>query len=270
MHFSQAVRNSHKLFATTHQRSNGKRQYSGSGHHQHNPQEASPPRITWPTEPQPTPYRILGLEAGRPYAKANFNRLVKMYHPDMGRHHRSNNDHDAVSPQAQLHRYLLVVAAHDLLSDPSRRRRYDLHGLGWMAGTRSNAAAAAAATTGQRRREADWRQDTEPSPLRQAPIYMSNHAFAILALMLALGYAIVSCERVRRAARREDARRTHVVDGDAVRALYGAQYLVQGRSKDERILAFLCRRHVAAGGGDGDGVGFVPFDKDWEQNICRH
>lgn len=98
---------------------------------------------------------------------------------------------------------------------------------------------------------------------------MSNGAFAILALALAFGYAIVSYER---AAKRSRARtRTHavVVDGDLVKTLYGARYLAQGQSKDERILAFLCRRHVAAGGHD-DAGGFVPLDRHWEQNMCRH
>ncbi|XWW94065.1 hypothetical protein V2A60_002007 [Cordyceps javanica] len=276
MHLSQTVRKSHRLFAS-HHRGHGKRRYSsGSGRPDGGPAQdsaaaaaqAPPPRLVWPAGARPTPYQILHVEAGRPYDKTNFNRLVKMYHPDM--RHR---DAGGMAPQARLRRYYLVVAAHELLSNPEQRRRYDLYRLGWMMGhtappIRDDEPPAAEAAADTKSEAGGGRR---PSPMRQSPIYMSNHAFAILVLVLAFGYAVVSCERVRGAARREK-QRAHLVDEEIVRSLYGAQHLVRGRSKDERILAFLCRRHAAAGGGGqhGDEGSFVHFDKDWERNICRH
>ncbi|ATY63563.1 Heat shock [Cordyceps militaris] len=268
MHFSQAVRKSHRLFAPHHRGGhNSKRRYASSGQ----PSPDTPSRIVWPVDARPTPYQVLNMATtGQPYDKSSFNRLVKVYHPDMRHHH--HHYHTELDAQTLLHRYHLVVAAHELLSNPAQRRRYDLYKLGWMGGP--------VGAEDRRRPRADWSRrrprpdDTDPpapSPMRQTPIYMSNHAFAILALALAFGYAVVSCERVRRAAWREQTQRMQLVDGDVVRALYGAQHLVSGRSKDERILAFLCRRHGAERRcrEQAEG-GFVPLYEDWEQNICRH
>ncbi|KAJ4147562.1 hypothetical protein LMH87_002074 [Akanthomyces muscarius] len=260
MHFSQAARKSHRLFAS-HQRGNTKRRYSSSSR--------APPRIVWPADTKPTPYQVLNIDASQPYEKSSFNRMVKLYHPDMHHHHGGD-----VSPQARLHRYYLIVAAHELLSNPEQRRRYDLYKMGWM-----NHVPATAMDDAPSRRRASWPSEAEryadadadgsrPSPMRQSPIYMSNGAFAILLLVFAFGYAIVSYERVRRAAWREK-RRMHLVDRDIVKTLYDARHLVEGKSKDERILAFLCRRHVASGANEDDG-GFLPLDRHWEQNICRH
>ncbi|OAR03106.1 hypothetical protein LLEC1_04972 [Akanthomyces lecanii] len=234
MHFSQAVRKSHRLFAS-HQRGNTKRKYSSSN---------QAPR--------------------RPYEKSSFNRMVKHYHPDMHHHHGGD-----ISPQVRLHRYYLIVAAHELLSNPEQRRRYDLYKIGWMNHVSGPVVEDAPSWPSEADRYAgNDDQGSRPSLMRQSPIYMSNNAFAILALIVAFGYAIVSYERVRSAAWREK-RRLHLVDRDIVKTLYDARHLVEGKSKDERILAFLCRRHVASGMDDDDG-GFLPLDRHWEQNICRH
>lgn len=258
MYFLQGMRKSQRVFAT-HQRSNTRRRYSASGHNSL-PREA---RFVWPTEPNPTPYQILKIEAGHAYDRSNFNQMVKLYHPDM--HYNKESVAGDVSPQTRLHRYYLIIAAHELLSNPEQRRRYDLYKLGWMNNTpqidyRYEPRAEA--------RPSQPDMDDRPSPMQQSPIYMSNNAFAILALILAFGYAIVSYERVRRATWREK-RRMHLVDKRIVKSLYEAEYLLEGKSKDERILAFLCRRHVASGANDQDG-GFLHLDKHWEQNMCRH
>ncbi|KAJ3472873.1 hypothetical protein NLG97_g10663 [Lecanicillium saksenae] len=255
MHLAQTVRKSHRLFVS-HHRSNGKRRYSGSGRST-GPHGAG---IVWPSDTKPTPYQILNLEAGKPYEKTNFNHMVKMYHPDM---HHSQGAVGDLSLQVRLHRYYLIIAAHELLSNPDQRRRYDLYKLGWMNNT--------PATEHQPRPSPEnWQSEAyeRPSPMRQSPIYTSNNAFAIFALVIAFGYAIVSYERARRAAWRQK-QRMHLVDENIVKSLYDAEYLVAGKSKDERIVEFLCRRHVASGRHQDDG-GFVPFDKNWEQNICRH
>ncbi|KAM3502052.1 hypothetical protein MY10362_005108 [Beauveria mimosiformis] len=286
MHFAQVARQSHRVIVS-HQRGNGRRRrrsYSSSS--SDTDPEQPPSRLIWPADAKPTPYQVLQVDAGRPYEKTNFVRLVKLYHPDL---HSSGSIRDGtstttMSPQTRLHRYHLVVAAHQLLSSPAQRRRYDLYKMGWLAHTPPSVTTQdppMSAQTWPPPRTEDF--DDRPSPLKQVPIYMSNHAFAILVLVLAFGFAIASCERIRRERRRGGGlgRLVDIVDGDIVRSLYGAQHLVSGSSKDERILAFLCRRHVAAMGGrleakeDEEGGkehkgGFLPMDEHWEQNMCRH
>ncbi|KAM3548652.1 hypothetical protein ARSEF4850_009295 [Beauveria asiatica] len=286
MHFAQVVRQSHRVIVS-HQRGNGhrrrRRSYSSSSS---DADPEQPPRLIWPADAKPTPYQVLHVDAGRPYEKTNFVRLVKRYHPDM--HRSSGSIHDGTtttttSPQTRLHRYHLVVAAHQLLSSPAQRRRYDLYKTGWLAH-----APPSVTTTQDPSAPSSQTWPPPPSPLEQVPIYMSNHAFAILVLVLAFGFAIASCERIRRERRRRRGGRRgrliDIVDGDTVRSLYGAQHLVSGSSKDERILAFLCRRHVAAVGGRQEAKenkeeeeegkdhkgGFLPMDEHWEQNMCRH
>ncbi|KAM3514265.1 hypothetical protein MY11210_002055 [Beauveria gryllotalpidicola] len=276
MHFAQVARQSHRVLVS-HQR--GRRRSYSSSSSDADPEQ--PPRLVWPADAKPTPYQVLHVDAGRPYEKTNFVQLVKLYHPDMHRSSGSIRDGTtALSPQTRLHRYHLVVAAHQLLSSPAQRRRYDLYRMGWLAHTPSATQDPPPAQTWPPRTDDGQR----PSPpLKQVPIYMSNHAFAILALVLAFGFAIASCERIRRERRRGGGRGrpVDIVDGDIVRSLYGAQHLVSGTSKDERILAFLCRRHAAAMRGrqeakeeDDEGKehegGFLPMDEHWEQNMCRH
>ncbi|RMZ82033.1 hypothetical protein DV737_g2327, partial [Chaetothyriales sp. CBS 132003] len=65
---------------------------------------------------------------------ATFYELVKMYHPDRHSHHiRRTPDHPiaTLSRLERLERYRLVVRAHEILSDPDKRRAYDVSGAGW-------------------------------------------------------------------------------------------------------------------------------------------
>lgn len=87
--------------------------------------------IPWPevTKAQriPTPYQIFAIKKGAPYSKRRFYELVKLYHPDK---HTANSD-DTIPYDTKLERYRLVVAANDLLSDPTKRSAYDMYGAGW-------------------------------------------------------------------------------------------------------------------------------------------
>ena len=85
--------------------------------------------LTWPTKASFTPYDLFKQEPGTPYSKRHFYDFVKIYHPD-----RPCNNHPlcrGISPEVRLQRYHLVVAAHEILSDPSKRAAYDQYGLGW-------------------------------------------------------------------------------------------------------------------------------------------
>lgn len=81
----------------------------------------------WPSAANPTPYQIFDQKMTAPYSKARFYELVKLYHPDRHRH----SAHDTLSDTTRLERYRLVVAANEILSDPGKRRAYDLYGAGW-------------------------------------------------------------------------------------------------------------------------------------------
>jgi hypothetical protein len=100
---------------------------------------ASEDRWPAPTHPHrpPTPYEILETEPSAPYSRACFTELAKLYHPDRARAAAGNQNHGSaarVSPAERLERYRLVVQAHAILSDPTRRRAYDACGAGWVGG----------------------------------------------------------------------------------------------------------------------------------------
>ncbi|KKK12069.1 hypothetical protein AOCH_003752 [Aspergillus ochraceoroseus] len=85
--------------------------------------------LSWPSSPSFTPYDVFGQDRRAPYSKHRFYELVKIYHPD-----RPCNDHPLcrdISPERRLQRYHIVVAAHEILSNPSRRAAYDRCGTGW-------------------------------------------------------------------------------------------------------------------------------------------
>lgn len=118
---------------------NGRRAYATIADDSHqsssNPEQPkSPPDHVWPNPPpgqnHPTPYQIFSLDPGAAYSKARFYQLVKLYHPD--RHtSQSNSTSDPISRKIKEERYRLIVAAHDILSDPTKRKAYDRFGSGW-------------------------------------------------------------------------------------------------------------------------------------------
>jgi curved DNA-binding protein CbpA len=89
--------------------------------------------IHWPapkTPPvTPTPYEIFELPKGGAYSKHKFYELVKIYHPD--RHGLEGTACAGISHVEKLERYRLVVLAHEILSDPIKRKAYDSYGAGW-------------------------------------------------------------------------------------------------------------------------------------------
>jgi curved DNA-binding protein CbpA len=90
--------------------------------------------MNWPTKTQssttPTPYEIFDLETTATYSKHKFYELVKIYHPDRHVLEDSPCSRDLTHSE-RLERYRLVILAHEILSDPIKRRAYDNHGAGW-------------------------------------------------------------------------------------------------------------------------------------------
>ena len=84
---------------------------------------------SWPSIHNPTPYQILQVSPSQPYTKArsSFHQLVKLYHPDRAVHPECAT----LAEDIRLERYRLVIAAHNLLSDPAKKKAYDTYGDGW-------------------------------------------------------------------------------------------------------------------------------------------
>ncbi|KAL2412539.1 hypothetical protein ABEF91_000558 [Exophiala dermatitidis] len=84
--------------------------------------------MNWPcrksTPFTPSPYEIFDLAKNAVYHKRKFYELAKIYHPD-------TNVCEGISHRERLERYRLVVQAHEILSDPAKRRAYDASGAGW-------------------------------------------------------------------------------------------------------------------------------------------
>ncbi|KAL8945111.1 MAG: hypothetical protein Q9211_000384 [Gyalolechia sp. 1 TL-2023] len=171
--------------------------------------------LPWPELPTPssvpTPYEIFQLEKAAPYSKRRFYDLVKLYHPDRHGHSFNVAQIDCLSRTTKMKRYRLVVAANDILSDPSRRKAYDRYGAGWdghrdigrpaynsgqatrqrWSGFHDNESPAANATW------EDWeRWYQRNSGGAQTPVYTSNGGFVTLVVFVVLLGAFSQASRV--------------------------------------------------------------------------
>ncbi|KAI0887033.1 uncharacterized protein GGS22DRAFT_159235 [Annulohypoxylon maeteangense] len=166
------------------------------------PDASSPEHHAWPSSSQPTPYEIFDQQKTAPYSKSKFYELVKLYHPD--RHHHTH--HHSLSHSTRLERYRLIVAANQILSDPTKRRAYDLYGSGWS-GVRSteniyrsvdkswrdmpgNASMNATWEDWER-----WYQERDGKKQEQQPIYMSNSLFASMLCMFVIVGSLGQAQR---------------------------------------------------------------------------
>ncbi|KAJ4421915.1 J domain-containing protein 1 [Gnomoniopsis sp. IMI 355080] len=194
-------RNKRRILSTSWR---GSRPYATVQHSsQHNPAKKSHKRTSdteipaWPTTANPTPYDIFATTRTAPYSKKTFYQLVKLYHPDRHPHIFP----DTLSHATKLDRYRLVVAANTILSDPTKRRAYDLYGAGWAGkhdmsnksfreadrAWRREAGSAAGNATWE-----DWEQwhraHDGTSGEKQNPLYMSNGLFVgALAFFVLIG-----------------------------------------------------------------------------------
>ncbi|KAI5295971.1 hypothetical protein KEM52_006248 [Ascosphaera acerosa] len=89
------------------------------------------PGYRWPATPDLTPYEVLNQSSSGSYSRGEYFKLVKLFHPD-----RPCNGHPAckgISAAERLRRYHLIVAAHEILSDPVKRSAFDKFGDNWWA-----------------------------------------------------------------------------------------------------------------------------------------
>lgn len=183
----------------------------------------------WPKSVNPSPHDILGVKPGQPYSKDTFNQLAKVYHPDT----------QDTTPQTQrlpfevrAERFRQLVEAHRVLSDPVARSRLESSD-----GNKTfHAQNVYSHTTAQRD------QERGSDPMRQRPIYTSNGAFAILLAALSMLGAILQFRRLKTS--RANSRRLEAILHEAIEEEIRAwASVLEGQSRDDRILAFLARRH---------------------------
>lgn len=149
--------------------------------------------LPWPAAQEPTPYDIFHISKGSPYDKARFFELVKLYHPDRNHH----THHDGIPHPMKLERYRLVVAANTILSDPAKRRLYDVYGAGWggksdMESNHREADRAWRQKPGNASMNATWedweRWYEQRDGKKQEPVFMSNGGFVgVIALLVLIG-----------------------------------------------------------------------------------
>lgn len=200
----------------------------------------------WPKSLQPNPYEILHMRKTDPYTKHRFYQLVKTYHPD--RHSHAADIHH-LSKATRLERYRLIVAANDLLSDPSKRRLYDTHGVGWTgdrAPTLNESVRHAEHVwrdqAGNASRNATWEdwerwynaRDGKP----KESMYMSNGFFATLVVMMCMIGAFAQMSRAEHSGAEylEMRQQSDMAIGQQVAR---TTLIASGRSKDERVDSFL-------------------------------
>ncbi|KAI1139415.1 hypothetical protein F5Y05DRAFT_346769 [Hypoxylon sp. FL0543] len=199
----------------------------------------------WPSSPHPTPYEIFGQHKSAPYSKTKFYELVKIYHPDRHRHVHAHS----LSHTARLERYRLVVAANQILSDPTRRRAYDLYGAGWggvrsMENMNREVYRSWRNTPGNPSMNATWEDwerwynERDGKKEQQRPVYVSNQLFAsVLCIFVVIG----SIGQARRAGTNtvnlvEMKDQHHAAISESMRKLRSEKAVL---SRQERIESFL-------------------------------
>lgn len=220
---------------------------------------------TWPRSPHPTPYEIFDIHEAAPYTKRRFYQLVKLYHPDTHHHHHRaasfspaaasapSSSAPGLSHAARLERYRLVVAANNLLSDPSKRRLYDTHGVGWTDGHRAPSLREAdrawrhqPGNAAQNATWEDWERWHEAREgRRREPTYMSNGMFAALVVAMCTVGAMAQAGRAETSGAQvvEFSHQRNAAIGQEMRK---NTMVSRGRSKDERVDSFLRDRENVA------------------------
>lgn len=221
--------------------------------------------LLWPELPTfssiPTPYQIFQLDRAAPYSKRRFYELVKLYHPD--RHgYCCNLPHiDGLSHEVKMKRYRLVVAANEILSDPSRRRAYDQCKAGWTgdldtgevahhwnlrtesrwSGFHDNESPANNATW------EDWEKWYHRDPKApQTPVYLSNGGFVFLVALITAASAIGQASRVDGHKNRFD-ERADIIHQECNKDLHQRQKETRELSSSNQAILRLVRAREQSG-----------------------
>ncbi|EFQ99618.1 hypothetical protein MGYG_02631 [Nannizzia gypsea CBS 118893] len=217
--------------------------------------------LSWPASPSFTPYDLFRLERNAPYSKRRFYQLVKIYHPDG--HCNGHPLCKDLPESVRLQRYRLLVAAHELLSNPTKRSEYDKFGRGWfhreeLFGTQGPTAKSAMDAYYSRRRKVDptifrnaswedWEQYHGQSggkyQKQQQSTGASHETFASLFVLLAIFGGVAQAVSIGKYSSLVD-ERVKQVNRECSRFLEGRRHqtVSELESVDERVQHFLKRR----------------------------
>ena len=200
------------------------------------------------------------------YSKLRFYELVKLYHPD-----RINGPNESLSRVTKIERYRLIVAAHTILSDPTRRSAYDRFGAGWdgkadLGGrdtwqqgaptgppgpfSTSNDPIWQNATWEDWERFYSWKRAQDTNSVyreRPSPIYMSNSYFVVLVAVIALMGSTANYSRAQDAGQYYVEQRDIVHDRAAKELRRVKQEATSSGSRQDRIEWFLRNREATLG-----------------------
>lgn len=220
----------------------------------------------------PTPYQIFELKQNAPYAKSKYYELVKIYHPDKNGGAASN-----IEQTLRIERYRLIVAAHTILSDPTKRSAYDRFGAGWNGKSEIGQSDAwrqtspynpsspfsqnwhdTAGSVWQNATWEDWERWREKrdgvSQERNEPLYMSNASFVLVIAILAAMGTLVNYSRAQDAGTYIVEQRDLVHDRASKELRRVRKEAGTLNTKEDRIEYFMRQREATLGAGDYDAV----------------
>ncbi|KAJ5643685.1 uncharacterized protein N7484_006192 [Penicillium longicatenatum] len=200
----------------------------------------------WPKSPSFTPYDILNIPRNGTYTKTRYYDLVKLYHPD-----RHSAD---ITPEVRLQRYKIVVAAHEILSDPVKRAAYDKFGTGWNHASRPDPTGPDGPDVniyGNATWE-DWERWNNRHNGKQQHI-VDHRTFTRLIILLTLFGGAVQASWIGQMNTGYEERLREVSE-DSMRFLSGRRQSAvnQMPSNDARVQSFLIRRDPTGSGLKGD------------------
>ena len=219
--------------------------------------------LSWPATTPFTPYDIFKQKPDAPYSKARYYELVKVYHPD-----RPCNDHPLckdITQEVRMHRYHLVVAAHEILSDPMKRAAFDQFGVGWSYRTGATQDTSPPSWMRENMRQRgpiyanatweDWERFYNEQNGKQpsAETRVDHRTFARLIILLALLGGTVQLSMIGRYNTGYE-QRIRDVNEKSARFLTGRQRdtVDQPGSNETRVKQFLMRRDPSGSGLKGD------------------
>ncbi|KAJ5888005.1 hypothetical protein N7495_008046 [Penicillium taxi] len=197
---------------------------------------------SWPATPSFTPYDVLNIPRNAPYIKTQYYDLVKLYHPD-----RPHSSDLIITPEVRLQRYKIIVAAHEILSDPAKRTAYDISGTGWKHNRHPSFNHGGSGIYGNATWE-DWERWNNRHNGNQANIVDSRTFTRLLVLLVLLGGAMQFTWIGQLSIGHED--RMRDVSSDSMRVLAERRSSTVGQmpSQDARVQSFLIRRDPTGSG----------------------
>jgi curved DNA-binding protein CbpA len=209
----------------------------------------------------PSPYEIFDLRKNAVYTKRRFYDLVKLYHPD--RNGIDGSPSESISHVERLERYRLVVQAHEILSDPVKRRAYDASGAGWGASARTADRHSKGYTNAEGKRYGfgpdddasifqnatweDWerwyRRHDNPNKQAYSGIYMHPNAFASFVIILAVLSGVYQATRAGQySGTFEEKAKAVTAETHRFLSTRAGQYQENGPAPDGRVKHFLEKR----------------------------